>query len=161
MVGWRWKSRSATLRLERRGAVVVAVPDVELPHPVRGPGASDARTGPPVKAVDTSVVIAAFATWHESHARALSSRCGAALRCRRPCALEMYAVLTRLPAPHRVAPEVVRDYLAATFPGRPADPARRRRRAGWWRRSSSAASPVAPHTTRSSDSSPDRLAPRS
>jgi predicted nucleic acid-binding protein len=69
-----------------------------------------------VKAVDTSVVIAAFATWHESHARAIESLArGTALPG--PCALETYAVLTRLPAPHRIAPDVVRDYLAAMFPG--------------------------------------------
>jgi predicted nucleic acid-binding protein len=67
-----------------------------------------------VKAVDTSVVIAAFATWHESHDVArMALRDDPVLPA--PCALEVYAVLTRLPAPHRVAPEVVRDYLAATF----------------------------------------------
>jgi len=70
-----------------------------------------------VKVVDTSVVIAAFATWHESHAVALAAlQHGPALPA--PCALEVYAVLTRLPAPHRVVPAVVRDYLAATFPDR-------------------------------------------
>jgi len=69
-----------------------------------------------VKVVDTSVVIAAFATWHESHAVAvIALQDDPALPA--PCALEVYAVLTRLPAPHRVAPEVVRDYLAAAFPG--------------------------------------------
>jgi predicted nucleic acid-binding protein len=69
-----------------------------------------------VKAVDTSVVIAAFATWHASHAVALAAlQHDPALPA--PCAIEVYAVLTRLRAPHRVAPEVIRDYLAATFPG--------------------------------------------
>jgi predicted nucleic acid-binding protein len=69
-----------------------------------------------VKAVDTSVVIAAFATWHESHARAVEALArGTALPG--PCVLETYAVLTRLPAPHRVAADVVRDYLGGMFPG--------------------------------------------
>ena len=69
-------------------------------------------------ALDTSVVIAAFATWHESHAiaaAALSDR--PALPA--PCALEVYVVLTRLPPPHRAAPALVRDLLAATFPAEP------------------------------------------
>jgi predicted nucleic acid-binding protein len=69
-----------------------------------------------VRAIDTSVAVAAFATWHESHDRALRAvAAGAALPA--PCALEVYAVLTRLPPPHRAAPEIVRDFLAATFPG--------------------------------------------
>jgi predicted nucleic acid-binding protein len=32
------------------------------------------------------------------------------------CALETYSVLTRLPPPHRVSGEIVRDFLAARFP---------------------------------------------
>ena len=69
-----------------------------------------------MKVVDTSVVVAAFASWHESHAlalRALAERPALPV----PCALETYAVLTRLPPPHRARPDVVRDFLAATFPG--------------------------------------------
>jgi predicted nucleic acid-binding protein len=31
------------------------------------------------------------------------------------CALEMYSVLTRLPAPHRAPGDVVRDFLASRF----------------------------------------------
>jgi predicted nucleic acid-binding protein len=69
-----------------------------------------------VKAVDTSVVIAAFATWHESHAAAVEALAGGCA-LPGPCALETYAVLTRLPAPHRAAPDVVRDYLEVMFPG--------------------------------------------
>ncbi len=65
--------------------------------------------------VDTSVVIAAFATWHESHAAAVSAL-GSRPALPAACALETYAVLTRLPHPHRVAPDVVRDYLEAMFP---------------------------------------------
>jgi predicted nucleic acid-binding protein len=66
--------------------------------------------------IDTSVAVAAFASWHEFHGRAL-----AALD-RRPelpahAALETYSVLTRLPAPHRASPTVVRDFLLGNFPG--------------------------------------------
>jgi len=64
---------------------------------------------------DTSLVIAAFASWHESHEsarRALDS----GLRLIEHCALETYSVLTRLPAPHRAAGPVVRDFLQARFP---------------------------------------------
>jgi predicted nucleic acid-binding protein len=70
-----------------------------------------------VIAVDTSVVIAAFASWHESHpaAAALVSE-GPALPA--PCALEAYAVLTRMPPPHRAGMAIVRDFLRQAFPAR-------------------------------------------
>ena len=67
-----------------------------------------------MRAVDTSVVIAAFASWHERHESArdvIASR--PALPW--PAALEVYAVLTRLPSPHRASATVVRDFLAAAF----------------------------------------------
>jgi predicted nucleic acid-binding protein len=67
-----------------------------------------------VRAVDTSVAIAAFASWHEVHgpaARALRLH----PRLPAPCALEAYSVLTRLPPPHRASPLMVRDFLAANF----------------------------------------------
>ncbi len=79
-------------------------------------------------AVDTSVAIAAFATWHEAHAEAI---CVVAQRpdLPAPCALEVYAVLTRLPPPHRAESAIVRDFLDRTFPGAqlmlPADQSRR------------------------------------
>jgi len=67
-----------------------------------------------LKAADTSLVVAAFASWHESHEaarRALDS----GLRLIEHCALETYSVLTRLPAPHRAPGPVVRDFLEARF----------------------------------------------
>ena len=67
-----------------------------------------------MKAADTSLVVAAFASWHESHEaarRALDS----GLRLIEHCALETYSVLTRLPAPHRAPGPVVRDFLEARF----------------------------------------------
>ena len=66
-------------------------------------------------AVDTSVVVAAFASWHEDHAQAsgvIAARPGLPA----PVALESYAVLTRLPPPHRAEAAIVRDFLARAFP---------------------------------------------
>ncbi|HEX9276223.1 MAG TPA: type II toxin-antitoxin system VapC family toxin [Casimicrobiaceae bacterium] len=68
-----------------------------------------------MKAADTSVVIAAFASWHESHEgarRALDS----GMRMIEHCALETYSVLTRLPAPHRSSGTVVQQFLMTRFP---------------------------------------------
>ena len=63
---------------------------------------------------DTSVVIAAFATWHQLHRRARRViDLGPLLPAH--VALETYSVLTRLPPPHRVAARAVADFLAARF----------------------------------------------
>ena len=69
-------------------------------------------------AVDTSVVVAAFASWHEGHASA------AATLARRPSVpahvlLETYSVLTRLPPPHRAPARLVAQFLAERFPAAP------------------------------------------
>ncbi len=69
-----------------------------------------------MKAADTSLVIAAFASWHENHAAARRALDGG-LHLIDHCALETYSVLTRLPAPHRSSGAVVRDFLKARFPG--------------------------------------------
>ena len=66
-------------------------------------------------AADTSVVVAAFASWHERHdaaRRALDQ----GLRLIEHCALETYSVLTRLPSPHRAHGDVVREFLNMRFP---------------------------------------------
>jgi len=68
-----------------------------------------------VKAADTSLVVAAFASWHEKH-NAARRVLDEGLRLAEHCALETYSVLTRLPAPHRARGEIVRDFLAARFP---------------------------------------------
>jgi predicted nucleic acid-binding protein len=68
-----------------------------------------------LKAADTSLVVAAFASWHESHEAARRALDGG-LRLIDHCALETYSVLTRLPPPHRTSGDVVRDFLAARFP---------------------------------------------
>jgi predicted nucleic acid-binding protein len=68
-----------------------------------------------VTLIDTSVVVAAFASWHAQHAAADSIIDGKA-RLVAHCAVEAFSVLTRLPPPHRVAGDLVRDFLAARFP---------------------------------------------
>ena len=68
-----------------------------------------------MKAADSSVVVAAFASWYERHAAA-RGMLDAGLRLIEHCALESYSVLTRLPAPHRVKGEVVREFINARFP---------------------------------------------
>lgn len=65
-------------------------------------------------AVDSSVVVAAFATWHEAHDSAVSAL---ARKPRLPAhvLIESYSVLTRLPPPHRAPGPVVAEFLAAEF----------------------------------------------
>lgn len=68
-----------------------------------------------MKAADTSLVVAAFASWHEHHEsarRVLDAR----VRLIEHCVLETYSVLTRLPAPHRSPGAVVRDFIRTRFP---------------------------------------------
>jgi predicted nucleic acid-binding protein len=67
-----------------------------------------------MRAVDSSVVIAAFATWHEHHAlarKAMSSR----PRLVAHAAVESYSVLTRLPPPHRAHPSIVHAFITERF----------------------------------------------
>ena len=68
-----------------------------------------------MKAADTSLVVAAFATWHEHHELARRALDGG-MRLIKHCALETYSVLTRLPPPHRSPGAVVRDFIRARFP---------------------------------------------
>lgn len=68
-----------------------------------------------MRAADTSLVIAAFASWHQTHETARRALDGG-LRLIEHCALETYSVLTRLPPPNRAPADVVRDFLAARFP---------------------------------------------
>lgn len=69
-------------------------------------------------AADTSVVVAAFASWHEGHEAALRAlRRGTRLPAQ--VLVESYSVLTRLPPPHRAAASVVEAFLAERFPGVP------------------------------------------
>lgn len=65
-------------------------------------------------AADTSVLVAAFASWHEQHELAFAAirRVNAMVA---HCLIETYSVLTRLPAPHRMTPGVVASYLQRSF----------------------------------------------
>lgn len=69
-------------------------------------------------AVDTSVVVAGFASWHEGHQAA------AAVLARKPrvpahVLVEAYSVLTRLPPPHRAPGDLVALFLAERFQDAP------------------------------------------
>lgn len=67
-----------------------------------------------MKAVDSSVVVAAFASWHEHHViarKAMASR----PRLVAQAALESYSVLTRLPPPHRAQPSIVHTFITERF----------------------------------------------
>lgn len=67
-----------------------------------------------ILAADTSVLVAAFASWHERHAVALPA-VGRVQAVVGHCLLETYSVLTRLPAPHRMTAAVVSKQIHATF----------------------------------------------
>ena len=69
-------------------------------------------------AVDTSVVVAAFATWHEGHASAAAALARGA-RVPAHVLVEAYSVLTRLPPPHRAPAGLVASFLGSRFPGAP------------------------------------------
>ncbi|MDP9341955.1 MAG: PIN domain-containing protein [Actinomycetota bacterium] len=68
-----------------------------------------------MNAVDTSVVVAAFASWHESHARAAEA-IAARPRLIAHVATESFAVLTRLPPAYRSPAALVVEFLASNFP---------------------------------------------
>ena len=68
-----------------------------------------------MKAADTSLVVAAFASWHENH-EAARRVLDSGLHLIEHCALETYSVLTRLPPPHRTSGAIVREFLEARFP---------------------------------------------
>lgn len=73
------------------------------------------------EAVDTSVVVAALLGWHENHevARKVLERSLAAERIvlPAPTLIESYAVMTRLPSPHRLSPTDAAALLRETFAG--------------------------------------------
>ncbi|MDP2624367.1 MAG: PIN domain-containing protein, partial [Actinomycetota bacterium] len=65
--------------------------------------------------LDTSVVVAAFATWHEAHDVAVGALADDP-RLPAQVAVEAYSVLTRLPHPHRVPGPIAAQYLDRAFP---------------------------------------------
>jgi predicted nucleic acid-binding protein len=62
-------------------------------------------------AVDSSVTVAAYATWHESHDAARRTIAGE-IALPAHVVIETYSVLTRMPPPHRAPPRVVASWLA-------------------------------------------------
>ncbi|MGE3843299.1 MAG: PIN domain-containing protein [Vicinamibacterales bacterium] len=69
-------------------------------------------------AVDTSVVVAGFASWHEGH-QAAAVVLGRNPRVPAHVLVESYSVLTRLPPPHRAPADLVARFLAERFPEAP------------------------------------------
>ena len=75
-------------------------------------------------ALDSSVILAGLLGWHEAHDRAFRALVraraaeGAALVVPSPALVEAYAVMTRLPAPHRLAPGDAIELLSGSFEGR-------------------------------------------
>jgi predicted nucleic acid-binding protein len=65
-------------------------------------------------ALDTSVVIAALTSWHEAHERSRRAAGGGSIPAH--AVVEAYAVLTRLPPPHRLAAPIASELLASWFP---------------------------------------------
>jgi predicted nucleic acid-binding protein len=69
---------------------------------------------------DTSVMVAAVCSWHESHDAATAElerrfARGDALIVAAPALVETYAVLTRLPPPHRLSPIDAMTLLDSNF----------------------------------------------
>lgn len=63
-----------------------------------------------MKTVDSSVLVAGFAAWHERHEQARRALVGA-----QPVGqalVEAYSVLTRLPPPHRASPDIAAAFLS-------------------------------------------------
>ena len=74
-------------------------------------------------ALDTSVIVPALLSWHEHHGAALpvvqeALAGGSAVILPLPALIEAFAVLTRLPPPWRLRPEVAHKLLADTFQSR-------------------------------------------
>jgi predicted nucleic acid-binding protein len=67
-----------------------------------------------VRALDTSVAVPALVSWHEAHDRCRPMAAGASIPGH--ALVETYAVLTRLPSPHRLGADVAAELLGAWFP---------------------------------------------
>ena len=78
----------------------------------------------PIKAIDSRVIVAGLLAWHEAHDRAFRALVdalddeGSGLVVPAPALVEAYSVMTRLPAPHRLAPGDAIDLLSGSFEGR-------------------------------------------
>lgn len=65
---------------------------------------------------DTSVTVAAATAWHEGHAAAVAALDAPDVRLVAHVAFETTAALSRMPEGHRVAPDVVLEWLQRRFP---------------------------------------------
>lgn len=70
-------------------------------------------------AVDSSVIIAGLLSWHEFHERAFSALekaiASGTLLVPLAALVESYSVMTRLPSPHRLRPEIAHQLLRDSF----------------------------------------------
>lgn len=66
--------------------------------------------------LDSSVAVAAFASWHEHHEAAQEAIDDGA-RLVAHVALETFSVLTRLPPPHRAPAALAHEFLVTRFSG--------------------------------------------
>lgn len=64
--------------------------------------------------VDTSVLVAAFCTWHELHEQA-NETAAPDVPLLAHCGAECFSVLTRLPPPHRIAAGDASAWLSRRF----------------------------------------------
>jgi predicted nucleic acid-binding protein len=67
-----------------------------------------------VSAIDTSVAVPALLSWHEHHE--LCRRAASGNRIPAHALIESYAVLTRLPPPHRIDASRAVELLSSWFP---------------------------------------------
>ena len=70
-------------------------------------------------ALDTSILVAALCSWHQSHEASLralrSAEKDGKLIVPSPALVEAYSVMTRLPSPHRLAPKDAWEALSRSF----------------------------------------------
>ncbi len=66
-------------------------------------------------AVDSSIVVAAFSSWHEDHQRSLLALTNHP-KLPAHVAVESYSVLTRLPRPNRAPAGLVNEFMKHHFP---------------------------------------------
>ena len=69
---------------------------------------------------DTSCMVAAVCAWHERHREAIGEidrrlRAAEPMLIAAPAVVESYAVLTRLPPPHRVSPASALELIEGSF----------------------------------------------
>ena len=71
-----------------------------------------------IRAVDTSVLVAAFATWHQDNALAVDELARGPFLIAHSM-VETFSVLTRLPEPQRAEPAMVAEFFERNFPRDP------------------------------------------